>query len=115
MTEPVTNERTVPIKGRDVAVRRLTDAQMTHLLRHAKILQKEDISKEVKVESLERVFVILHTVVLRQEDQDYLTEQEELGKVELDDLKAFITAFQDQGTEEEKPKARRGRPPKRLQ
>jgi|SRR6188474_2697063 len=116
MTEPENdNERTIPLNGRPVAVRKLTDTQMVHALRHARILQKDDVPKTVKLDSVERIFHILHTVVLKEDDQKYLTEQEEAGKIELKDLMAVVTAFGDGAEEEEKPKVRRGRPPRRLQ
>jgi len=113
MTEPVTEAGPqtlpVPIKGRDILVRQLTDSQMIHMLRHSKILQADGVDRATKLESAERLFRILHTVVVQQEDKDYLDEQEESGQVELKDLMPFVTAF---SAEPEKPKARRGRPPR---
>jgi len=116
MTEPKTTEREtriVPINGRSIVVRRLGDAQMVHLMRHSRILQKDDVPIKAKLDSVERVFFILKTMVVQQSDKDYLTEQEEAGDIELKDLMDFITAFEE--AEPQKPKARRGRPPaKRL-
>ena len=117
MTEPITDTgretRLVPVKGRQVVVRQLVDTQMVHLLRHSRILQKDDVPISAKLDSVERLFAILQTMIVQPEDQEYLVELEESGEVELKDLMAFMTAFQD--GEPEKPKARRGRPPKRLQ
>jgi hypothetical protein len=113
MTEPVTDTgretRLIPIGDRMLVVRQLTDTQMVHLLRHSKILQADGVDRATKMDSVERIFRILHTVVVQQEDKDYLDEQEESGQVELKDLMPFVTAF---SAEPEKPKARRGRPPR---
>lgn len=117
MTEPVTENgrptRIVPVKGRSIVVRQLMDTQMVHLLRHSRILQKDDVAVKEKLDSVERIFTILETMIVQQEDRDYMVEMEEAGEIELKDLMAFITAFQ--GDEPEKPRARRGRPPKSLQ
>lgn len=115
MTEPNFRERetrVVPINGRSIVIRQLADTQMIHLMRHARILQKEDVSIPTKLESVERMFTILKKMVVQDSDRDYLTDLEEDGEIELKDLMAFMTAFEG---EPEKPKVRRGRPPtKRL-
>jgi hypothetical protein len=101
------------VGGRDIHIKNLTDLQMLHLLRHAKILEKDGIDKEQKVDSADRMFAILNTVVTDPDDRAYLTKMEEEGKVELKDLLVFITGA-DEDSEPEKPKVRRGRPPKRV-
>jgi len=113
MTQATNGGRSVPVGGRDIHIKTLTDLQMLHLLRHAKILEKEDIDMEQKVDSADRMFAILNTVVTNPEDRAYLTRMEEEGKIELRDLLVFITG-QDENSEPEKPKVRRGRPPKRV-
>ena len=95
---------------REIHVGKLTDLQSLHLLRHAKILQKDDIDTEVKVESADRMFAILATIVTDPTERAYLTKLEEEGKVELKDLLSFVGDSED--TEPEKPKVRRGRPRK---
>jgi len=112
MTQPTNGGRTVPVGGRDIHIKNLTDLQMLHLLRHAKILEKDGIDKEQKLDSAERMFTILNTIVTDPDDQAYLTKMEEEGKVELKDLLVFINGQED--SEPEKPKVRRGRPPKRV-
>lgn len=118
MTEPGTDigplVLPVPINGRNIMVRRLSDVQMAHMLRHARILQSDNVARGEKLDSFERLFRILHTVVVEDADRVYLTELEENGEIELKDLMPFISVFGAQEPEE-KPKARRGRPPKNLQ
>jgi hypothetical protein len=80
-------------------------------MRHSRILQKADVSNEVKLDSVDRIFKILKTMVVQQEDRDYLIDKEEAGEISLRDLMAFINAFKGEDKEPEKPKVRRGRPP----
>jgi hypothetical protein len=102
------------VGGRDIHIKTLTDLQMLHLLRHAKILQKDDIDKEQKIESADRMFAILNTIVTEPDDQAYLTKMEEEGKVELKDLLSFVNAADEDPEQPEKPKVRRGRPRKTV-
>lgn len=113
MTQATNGGRTVPVGGRDIHIKNLTDLQMLHLLRHAKILEKDGIDMEQKVDSADRMFAILNTVITDPDDQAYLTKMEEEGTIELKDLMVFING-QEEGAEPEKPKVRRGRPPKRV-
>lgn len=109
MTEPTNGGRTVPVGGRDIRIKKLTDLQMLHMLRHAKILQKDGIDKEEKLESAERMFVILNSVVLDPGDRKHLTEMEETGQIELRDLLSFINQDESTPGEPDKPVVRRGR------
>lgn len=113
MTQPQTDTarqtQVVPINGRSIVIRQLVDTQMFHLLRHARIMEKDDVDRATKLDSVEKIFTLLHRMVVQPSDLEYLIEQEESGNVELKDLLVFMTSFQDQ--EPEKPKVRRGRPP----
>jgi hypothetical protein len=111
MTQPIDGKETrvVSVAGRAIMVRPLVDTQMVHIMRHARILQKDDVAVSDKLESADRLFTILHKMVVQPADLAFLVEQEEEGEVELKDLMAFLEAFKDE--EEAKPKARRGRPP----
>jgi hypothetical protein len=105
--------RLVTINGRTIVIRQLVDTQIVHLNRHSRILQKDDIDIPTKLDSVDRMFGILHKMVADDNDLEFLIEQEEAGEIELKDLLAFIKVFGEEGTEE-KPKVRRGRPPKRV-
>lgn len=108
MTEPTNGVRPVTVAGRDIHIKKLTDLQMLHMLRHAKILQKDGIDVEQKLESADRMFAILNTVVIDPADRAYLTEMEESGEIELRDLLGFVTPGED-SAEPEAPVVRRGR------
>ena len=45
-------------------VHQLTDTQMIHMLRHARILQNDNVAKLDKLESVERLLRILHSTVI---------------------------------------------------
>jgi len=109
--DPGRETRVVSIKGRPIIIRKPTDAQMLHLMRHTRILQSDNVAIPQKLDSVERMALILDKMIVQQEDRDFLTGLEEEGDLELKDRLQFIGAFEEQ--EPEKPKVRRGRPPAR--
>lgn len=113
MTEPVNGSRTetVLLNGRQILVKPLVDTQMVHVMRHARILQRDDVAIPQKLESVERLLDILHRTVVKPEDLAFVLKSEEDGDIEIRDLMPIMTAF-DKEEEPEKPKARRGRPPR---
>lgn len=115
MTEPIEDapreRRTLPVTlgGHEFIVKQLTDVQAMHLARHARLLTREDVSGEAKLEAADRMFSIIHSCV-DPEQVPFLIGLEESGEVELRDLVIFAKAFQ-----EEAPQPvvrRRGRPRK---
>jgi hypothetical protein len=108
--DPGRETKLVDVKGRLVTVRKLTDAQMMLILREAKVLQSDEAGRDRKFTAVSRVFDILESAIVQQEDRDYITDLNVAGEVEVNDLMTFITAFGEEKTEE-KPKVRRGRPP----
>jgi len=104
---------TVDVKGRDVAVQQLNDAQLLLLAREARLAQRESTDKQRRLEAVGRIFDLLESAVIQDEDREYLMDLTVKGKLTLGDLTGFITAFTED-EEEEKPKVRRGRPPKRA-
>lgn len=101
----------VPVAGRMIVVRRLTDTQLMHMARYANLLQKDDIAIKQKLDAVEHMLTILHKMVVQPSDLEFLINQEEDGAIELKDLMNFISIFQEDAPEDEKPKVRRGRPP----
>jgi len=106
--EPGRETRPVDLKGRSVVVRELRDAQQLLIQREAKILQRDDVSRERKTTAVSNIYDILESAIVEPEDLAYLTRLNVAGDLELKDMMGFITVF---GGEEEKPKVRRGRPP----
>ena len=84
--------RVVPVAGRNIVVRQLTDAQMLHLMRHAKILSS-DIENMVKLDSMDRMLKILNSVVVQESDREWLVEAQENGDLELAEMTGWVNAF----------------------
>ena len=106
--DPGRETQIVDIKGRQVVIRMLSDAQIALLSREAKILQG-NAEGDRKFTGVTRMFNILESMVVQEEDKDYLNNLIISGDIELKDLTDFIAAFK---PEDEKPKVRRGRPPR---
>jgi hypothetical protein len=97
--------RVVPVAGRNIVVRRLTDTQMLHLMRHSKILSSDAVTTEVKMLSMDRMLFILNSVVVQETDRQWLVEAQETGEVEIEDMVGWVNAFK----AETKPTVRRAR------
>jgi hypothetical protein len=111
MTQVIDEKRTVTIKGREIAVRRLTDAQLTLASREGRLLQKDTIEARRKWDAIGRVLDILESAVVEEADREYLMDLTVARELELADMLPILKAFADAG--EQKVQVRRGRPPKR--
>ncbi len=110
MTDSQTATRKIPISGREITVRQLTDGQLTLIMREARVIQRDTVETERRMVGAARLFDIMESMVVTEEDREFVLDEIVAGKVELRDLLAGLKAF----SEEEKPKVRRGRPPKRI-
>jgi hypothetical protein len=109
--DPGRDTRVINVKGRSIVVRQLLDAQAILMMREARTLQRDDVDIDRKFKGVERLFNILETAIVQQDDRDYLTDLIVAGQLELRDLMDVVTIFSE---EETKPKVRRGRPAKRA-
>lgn len=109
--DPGRETRLIEIKGRQVVVRQLRDAQMVLLMREAQLVQRDDVENRRKLVAIGRLMDVLESAIVQPEDRDYLTNLNVAGDLELGDLFGVIKAF---GEEKEpaKPVVRRGRPRK---
>jgi hypothetical protein len=104
--DPGRETRIVDVKGRNVVVRAMVDAQMVLMAREAKLLQRDDVSSDRKLSGVSRMFDILESTVVQDEDREYLENLIAAGDLDLRELLSFVTVF----ATEDKPKVRRGRP-----
>lgn len=104
--DPGKETRIVPVKDRNIIVRQLNDAQLLLLAREARLAAREDTEQGRRLSAVGRIFDILESQVIHEEDQEYLLDLTVGGHLELKDLMDFITAFGEPAT---KPKVRRGR------
>jgi len=108
--DPDKGTRDVPVKGRDITVKQLNDAQLLLLGREARLASKESTDGARRLDAVGRVFDLLESVVIGQDDRDYLMDITVKGDLKLKDLMGFITAFSDEEEDQEqKPRIRRGR------
>jgi hypothetical protein len=110
MTDPEANIRLVDVKGRNVSIKRLTDAQLLLMSRDAALLQKEGIENAVKLQAGAWILDAFESVILSEDDKAYVTLLMRTGDLTLTDFIGFLSAF---GEEPEKPVVRRGRPPRK--
>lgn len=106
--DPGNETRLVDIKGRTVVVKAMNDAQIALMARESRLLQRDSVEGSRKLTGVARMFDILESMVVQEEDQEYMTDLITSGDLTLNDLLGFVTAFK---SEDEKPKVRRGRPP----
>jgi hypothetical protein len=112
MTNPDPGRETqiVDMHGRNVVVRKLADTQVMLLARESKILQRDDVGMDRKLDGIDRMFAILESVVVQAEDKKYMQDLMTTGDLDLRELVSFVTVFE--ASEDEKPvRVRRGRTP----
>ena len=118
MTTPVDPGREtqiVLVRDRNIVIRQLIDTQRMLIARWAVMLQRDDITGEQKLNLLNKMFDTLESVIVQQEDRDFLEELMAAGELDLRELIGFMTAFDKNiaGEGQAKPKVRRGRAPTR--
>lgn len=103
----------VTLGGHEFMVKKLTDVQLMHLARHARILTLDNVGYEAKLEAMDRMFLILHSVIPDPEQVQFLVGLEEAGKVDLGELTAIARIFME--AQQQTPVVRRrGRPRKSV-
>lgn len=109
MTTPV-ETRTVPLRDRTITIKMIGDAQLALLAREARLLTRDGIPGERKVSGAARMFDIMESMVVSEEDREYVEDLIATGGLDLREFLGFIEAFKEEAPPE-KPKVRRGRPP----
>lgn len=111
--DPAPTTEMVDIKGRDVEVKPLNDAQMALMAREIRIMARGDLDNHRRLDAVARMFSILESVVVKPEDREYMDDLIIEGNLDLRELTSFVTVFgaDVDGAAEAKPKVRRGRPP----
>jgi hypothetical protein len=107
--EPET--RPVHIKGRDIQVKKLRDAQMVMIARDADLLGREDVDTRRKLDAVNSVMTMFESVIVSDEDKKYVIDLTRQGELDIADFMTFLTVFADEAPPK-KPVVRRGRPRK---
>lgn len=113
MTNPDPGRETqiVDVHGRNIVIKKLVDTQVMLLAREAKILQRDDISVDRKLDGIDRMFSILESVVVQPDDKAYMEDLMTSGDLDLRELITFVTAFEVKPGDEKPVRVRRGRTP----
>jgi hypothetical protein len=113
MTDSGAETRLVPVKGRTIVVKKLTEGQMLLMSRDAGRLEDDKLDVSTKLRVAGGILDMFESVIVQQEDRDYVLDLTRKGEVDLPDFLEFLTAFKQ---EEPQPKvvARRGRPRKAV-
>lgn len=116
MTDNGTETRLVPIKGRTVVVKQLTDAQLLLLTRDVRILDDEKTPNRDKMNVAAGVLDMFESTLVQPSDRDYVLDLTRKGELELKDFVNFLTVFTEEPApvEPAKPVVRRGRPRKTV-
>lgn len=109
MTSPDSGAETrvVDVRGRNIVVRELLDAQLLLLAREARLAQNPDTEPQRRLAAVGRIFDMLESAVVQESDRDYLLDLVVQRNLALSDMTSFVSAFGD--TQEQKPRVRRGR------
>jgi hypothetical protein len=99
----------VPVCGRNIVIKKLTDIQMGLLLRGSRILSSPNVAREQQVDMMDQMFQILDSVVVQDGDKKWVLEQQIKGNLELKDMTDWVSVFKDEEDNEKKPAVRRGR------
>lgn len=109
-TDPGRQTQIVPVCGRNIVIKKLTDIQMSLLLRGSRILASDHVDNDQKLEMMEQMFQILDSVVVQDADKKWVLEQQIKGNLELKDMTSWVTVFGDEGEDaKKKPTVRRSR------
>jgi hypothetical protein len=104
--DPGKETRIVDVRGRNIVVRELVDAQLLLLGREARLAMNPATDQNRRLICVGRIFDILESVIVQEEDRDYILDLTVKGTLSLADMLGFISAFQE---DEQKPRVRRGR------
>lgn len=109
--DPAPKTDVVDIKGRDVEIKQLNDAQMALMAREVRIMTKDGVDGQRRLDAVARMFSILESVVVKAEDRAYMDDLIVEGALDLRELTSFVTVFLEDEAPAVKAKVRRGRPP----
>lgn len=111
--DPGRKTQIVPVCGRNIVIKKLTDIQMALLLRGSRILSSPNVEEEQKMEMMEQMFQILDSVVVQVDDKKWVLKQQVEGNLELKDMTDWVAVFKNEededATTKKQPAVRRGR------
>ncbi len=110
MTEVSIDAEAIDIQGRPVTLKKITVGQMALVLRESKRMQRDDVTGKEAMAALERVDMIVASLIVFDEDKEYVGELLANGTLDLTDMVRMVMDIYTKGSEEKPKVARRGRP-----
>ena len=103
--------KTVTVLDREVAVKAFTDSQIMLMVSEAKTVTRKTADMNRRMDGVDRMMRLLDSVVVNEEDKEWIVEKNIAGELSMGDLIGFISAHAP--VDEIVPRAvRRGRPRK---
>lgn len=100
----------VPVCGRNIVVKKLTDIQMSLLLRGSRILSSPNVGQEQKMAMVDQMFAILDSIVVQDDDKAWVLKCQVNGDLELKDMTGWVAVFgEEDDVKKKQPAVRRGR------
>lgn len=96
------------IGGREVLCRFLTEAQFMQMAYEAQVLGSDKIPDTRKIKTLTRMFRIMRSIIVDDDDKDYIEDLMADGTINMSDLLAVIKELNEAGTTKSTAKVRRG-------
>lgn len=109
--DPGIETRLLPLEDRQIVVRQLNETQLLLLGREARLLAQDRVDGDRKLKAAGTMMDLFEAAIVQEEDVDFVRDMVVKGKVDLKVLLSFLAVFQ---PEPDKPRVRRGRPPKRA-
>lgn len=103
----------VLIGGREVLCRFLTEAQFMQLAYEAQVLEAKQTPNERKIKTLSRIFRVMRSVVVEDDDRDYVEDLMADGTINMNTILAVIKELNDSTVKKAPAKVRRGVPARR--
>lgn len=108
-TDPEAFTKMVQIGEREVLCRFLTEAQFMQLAYEAQIMESPHTPDARKIKTLTRIFRVMRSIVVEDEDKEYVEDLMADGTVRMSDVLAVIKELNDSvATPKSSSKVRRG-------
>lgn len=104
--------RTVTILDREIEVKEFKDSQIMLMVTEAKTVIRKTATTDRRMDGVDRMMRLFDSVVVKDDDREWLIEKNIAGELTMGDLTGFISAFAGDSEEITPRPVRRGRPRK---
>jgi hypothetical protein len=116
--DPGEETRIIPVGGRQVVVRKVTDAQRILLMRLVRNIvdlegSPDTAASNKAMKNVAKILDIIDSTVVQESDWDHIEKLIITRKLDMKELVGVVTAFNEEQPTQ-RPVVRRGRPPKKA-